>query len=398
MTALAPATLQRLTRVGKPSKNKPAKVVPDGDPLPVQFNPATLRIQRRNNVDRGGTTTGTQKAQHPSSEAATLSFDLEFDTAEQVAAGQPVDVRKWTALVRQFVEPPKDDTGDPPPAVSFSWGTLTFTGIVDQVTEELDYFSPEGTPLHAKVSVSISEQDFGLEAAKGAAARDTKAAVDPGESPAGSAPGSSGTDRPERVVAAQDGESAQQLLARLGKDPAAWRAAMSGLDNPLQLAAGASVQLGPEVDRGGGFGTTEQFAASAATGSVDALAAALGLPATPGAGAPTVVDPADRSAGFILSAAGGVARAAQLVRDTRAKDVTAASRAGFDVPPAAQSAAGAAPAPPDLRAQTYGVGVPLQVRPAPLDTAATTDQPDPARRVGDGRSASLRRRPGGECR
>ena len=392
MTALASATLQRLTRVGKPARNKPAKVVPDGDPLPVQFNPATLRIQRRNNVDRGGTTTGTQKAQHPSSEAATLSFDLEFDTAEQVADGQPVDVRKWTALVRQFVEPPRDRPGEPPPAVSFAWGTLTFTGIVDQVSEELDHFSPEGTPLHAKVGVSISEQDFGLEATQGAAARDARAAVAPGESPAGSAPGSSGTDDPRRVVPAQEGESAQQLLARLGKDPAAWRAAMSGLDNPLQLAAGAPVQLGPEVDAGGGVGTTAQFAAVRSAGSPDALAAALGLSAPSVAAADPV---AGAAAGFALAGAGGIARAAATVRDERARQTTAAGRAGFDVP-----APPAAPGPgrtPDLRAQTYGAGIPLQVRPGTPAGAPDAEADAPQRRR-DERPGSLRWRPGGECR
>lgn len=393
MTALASATLQRLTRVGKPARNKPAKVVPDGDPLPVQFNPATLRIQRRNNVDRGGTTTGTQKAQHPSSEAATLSFDLEFDTAEQVADGQPVDVRKWTALVRQFVEPLRDQPGEPPPAVSFAWGTLTFTGIVDQVSEELDHFSPEGTPLHAKVGVSISEQDFGLEATQGAAARDARAAAAPGESPAGSAPGSSGTDDPRRVVPAQEGESAQQLLARLGKDPAAWRAAMSGLDNPLRLAAGAPVQLGPEVDAGGGVGTTAQFAAARSAGSPDALAAALGLATLAAPGADSGA--AAAAAGFALAGAGGIARAAAMVQDERARQATAAARSGFDVPapPTVVRPRGA----PDLRAQAYGAGIPLQVRPGTPAGVAEAEADAPQRRR-DGRPGSLRWRPGGACR
>ncbi len=51
----------------------------------------------------------TRLRQNPSATPATLTFDLEFDTAEGDASGQPVDVRDLTKAVRQFVEPPKDD-------------------------------------------------------------------------------------------------------------------------------------------------------------------------------------------------------------------------------------------------------------------------------------------------
>jgi hypothetical protein len=185
MTALASATLQRLGRVGTPRRNQPARVVPQGPPLSVQFNPTSLRITRSNNVDRGGATTHTQKVQSPASEHAKLTFDLEFDTAEQSRDGTPVDVRKWTALIRQFVEPPDVRGNVPPPAVQFAWGTLVFNGIVDQITEELDYFHADGTPLHAKVTVSISEQDFAREATKGSASANDRAAALPGGLPAG---------------------------------------------------------------------------------------------------------------------------------------------------------------------------------------------------------------------
>src|SRR5262249_40862735 len=137
---------------------------PDGDPIPVQFNPASLKISRRNNVDRGGVTTTTVKRQHPSQENSSLSFELQFDTAEQGSAGTYVDVRRWTALIRQFVEHPPDRPGGPPPAVRFAWGTLSYDGIIEEVTEDLDYFAPDGTPLHATVAVSIKEQNYQYEA------------------------------------------------------------------------------------------------------------------------------------------------------------------------------------------------------------------------------------------
>lgn len=382
MTELAPATLQRLIRVGKPVKNKPAKVTPDGDPLPVQFNPATLKITRKSNVDRAGSTAKTQKVQVPSTEPATLSFDLEFDTAEQGTVGRRVSVRKWTALLRQFVEPPTDDAAGPPPAVQFAWGTLVFKGIIEQITEDLDYFAPDGTPLHAKISVTISEQDFAMEATKGAVAKNSKAARDPGEVNAGTAPGRGGTDNPTQLVDALDGESAQQLLARLGKDPAAWRGAMSGVDSPLGLAAGATVQLGVEVDSGPGLGVAAHFAADAATTSPAGLSAALRVGVTD-----------ERSAGFALSTAGGITGAVTRVGQARAAAAVTASLGAFDVPRVSVEAVA------DARADTYGRGIPLQFRVTAAPGVASGRAPggeagDAEQRRRDAGATTLRWSPG----
>lgn len=435
MTELAPATLQRLTRLQPAGKDAPPRVEADGLPLPVQLNPATLTLTRHNNVDRGGVTTGTQKAQSPSAENATLAFDLEFDTSEQGSGSEHVDVRAWTAVVRQFVEPPPDAPGKAPPAVQFAWGTLIFNGVVDQVTENLDYFAGDGTPLHAKVSLSITEQNFAYEAMKqGAAARDAQAATAPGGAtaqprppdgpPPGAAPGSSGTSHPQQVVQASAGESAQQLLARLGLDPAAWRAAMNGLDSPLDLGAGVSVQLGPEVSAGAGLGASLQFSAGPALTSPDALVAALDP-----AGVTGPVEP-----GFTLAAAGGVAAARMAVQ---AYAVSSALATNTDAPasvrnPAPGIAAGAATATgPDPRALTYGWAVPLQRRAQPSTAASAAaggagsvsararreelpavtaltapwerlptgghDAADAVQRRRDAGATTLRWRPGGDC-
>src|SRR5882724_9661474 len=115
----------------------------------VQFNPTSLRITRQNNVDQGGATTHTQRRQTPSQQPATLTFDLEFDTAEGDGNGNRKDVRDLTQVVRQFVEPPADKPADPPPRLRFVWGSFAFTGLVTQLTEDLDYFGADGTPLRA---------------------------------------------------------------------------------------------------------------------------------------------------------------------------------------------------------------------------------------------------------
>ncbi|MFB7666116.1 hypothetical protein ACFC1R_19540 [Kitasatospora sp. NPDC056138] len=390
MTPLAHATLQRLRRGTATARDQPVPVLDDGPAVPVQFNPASLRISRSNNTDRGGTTTLTQKRQYTSQEGATLAFDLEFDTAEQGGTGDHVDVRKWTALVRQFVEPPPDSTGDPPPVVRFVWGTLRFNGIVTQVTEELDYFAPDGTPLRARVGVTIAEQDFRYQAnEKGPGVRDAREATDPGQPRPGTAPGTAGTGRPRQVVQAQEGESAQQLLARLGLDPAAWRGAMRGLDSPLSLPAGAVVQLGAEVSAGGGgtaSGQSAGFAGAPATASVAGLAAALGL----GPGLPRSDD---LSAGFALSAGGGIATSADSVLADTAAQAVGRAQDSFAAPPAVRrpgvpqglAQQSLVPQGADRRSAGYGRGIPLRVRADP-GTVADGE-------AGGGRSLAGRARP-----
>jgi Contractile injection system tube protein len=426
MTSLVPATLQRLTRIGKPAANQPARVKPDGDALPVQFNPATLRLSRRNNVDRAGATVGTQKVQHMSTEPSTLTFELEFDTAEQGTASSRVDVRGWTALLRQFVDAPDDAPGEAPPAVQFAWGKMRYRGIVTDLTEELDYFAPDGTALHAKLNVTISEQRFELEATAGAAQRDAKGArAQAGASAglsggasfgasfgasaslgaslgasasfgaslgAGASVGMSGTADAQLLVSALDGESAQQLLARLDKDPASWRAAMAGLDSPLALSAGGTIALGAEVDAGVGGGVQAGFTAEGSAGSAGVLAGAIGVAGSAQAGADVSGD------GFALAAVGGLAAASARVELHGANAAEAQARASFEVPGSAPSLT------VDARATTYGRGVPLQAtaslggatgRRADVRADARVDaRADAEQRTRDAGTSTLRWSPG----
>src|SRR5882757_1550849 len=125
---------------------------PIGKVVEVQFNPTSLRIERRNNVNDNGKGTKTAVRTVASVQYATLSLDLIFDTAEQ-----GTDVRVKTEGVRQFIQPPKNDPAKAPPNVRFTWGALTFDGILTQITEELDYFSAAGVALHAKLSLTFGE-------------------------------------------------------------------------------------------------------------------------------------------------------------------------------------------------------------------------------------------------
>lgn len=370
-----PLVMARLIRLkdGSPvGKTKTPSVVPDGF-VEVQFNPASLKIQRKNNTDRGGATKNTQRRQNLSAEHATLTFDLEFDTAEG-ENGAPKDVQDKTAEIRQFVDPPKGGKkGAAPPRVRFVWGTFVFMGIVTSISEDYDYFSSDGRPLRAKLSLSLTEQDLAFEAGEdGAAARTAKAATRPGESAAGTGLGDSGTRDPTQAALAQLGESVQQLLTRLDLDPGAWRAAMNGLDSPLALAAGAEVQLGAQVTAAAGLGISAGFAVGAEVSATASLAGALGISGSAGA---AVGVSAVASAGFTLSAGGGISASLNRVQVAEVAAATQRARASFAVPRSSATASMSAGAAvtgfvavaavrPDPRALGYGRSVPLRGRAA----------------------------------
>jgi hypothetical protein len=375
-TDLVPARLIRLKQI--PAKGKKGKPSYEPDPqgsFEVQFNPTSLKLSRANNIDKGGSTTRTQKRQTPSVQPATLTFELEFDTAEGDAQGQPLDVRELTYVVRQFAEPTREKPKEPPPAVRFAWGTFMFQGIVTQLGEDLDYFSPAGMPLRAKVTVTITEQNPEWEAgAIGPGARDARAASHPGAAasgrpsgaggataPAGvegTGPGAGPTPAPVTTALARAGESVQQLLARLDADPATWRTAMAGLDSPLSLTAGAQVQLGAPASASAGLGAGAGFTAAAGLGATASVRSALG------GGTVTGGIAAEATAGFVIAESGGVAAAAAAVAAVDVADARGTARAAFAVPTlgAPPSVAAGAWLTPDPRSLGYGRGIPLRAR------------------------------------
>lgn len=371
----AHATLTRLNERKGAGKDDTATYEPDPKGIfSVQFNPTSLKLSRTNNIDKGGSTTNTQSRQVPSVQPATLSFDLEFDTAEGDAQGAPKSVRELTRIVRQFTEPTKDLEGKPPPAVRFQWGKLIFDGIVTQLTEDLDYFSADGIPLRAKLSVTITEQNpewaanaLGAAARKppkgrsgGAGSTAAGGATTPAVVP-GAGPGSSPTQNPLSTALAKAGESVQQLLSRLNADPATWRSAMGGLGSPLSLPAGAQVQLGASASVSAGLGAGGGFTASAGVTDVAQARAALGMGGTVSWSGGVS---AEAGAGFALAEAGGLGRAGASVQAQASASASAGARAAFAVPELTASAQARADAglSVDPRSVGYGHGIPLRAR------------------------------------
>src|SRR5712692_1900576 len=126
-------------------------------PVEVQFNPASLKLDLANTID----TEGRQRRQYIGKSSSTLSFELHFDTADQGATDAPMSVRFLTATVEQFLAPqgdPRTKQKQTPARVQFHWADLIFRGIIESTSIDFDLFASNGTPLRAKMSVSIKEQ------------------------------------------------------------------------------------------------------------------------------------------------------------------------------------------------------------------------------------------------
>ncbi len=371
MTALEKAHLEVLDKKGKVTES-----------VPVQFNPATMSLQRSNSND-GGSSRGRQTQQYNGSASTVLSFDLEYDTADEGTTERPVDVRTKTAKVAQFVLPGGKESKQAPPRVKFRWGTFELSGVMNSLNEELSLFASSGVPLRSKLTIQIKEQDSKFDALeRGPGANPDSGAPAAGEPSGGNGPGTSGGGPADSSLLALAGETAADFLARAGLDPEAWRALGGALDvlgEGIELEAGFGVEFSASLEVGLGVGVAVGFEAGV-DASVDVQ---FGLE-----GSATASAGAGLQQGFALSAAGGLTAATESARATEAGAAAASARAGFGgalpatstpspaapmrTPLVAASPVGgtpAQPAPPaplppraDPRSTTFGRGVPLRER------------------------------------
>lgn len=186
--------------------------------IPVQFNPATLRVNLSNTLkaDTGGGRRSAA-AQYVDKSESTLSVELVFDTS--VASPQATansDVRKLTGRIAETFMKPVDADSDRPRAplrCRFQWGSFRFTGMVSTFGETLDFFAPEGIPLRATLALSLKEDRYQFD-------RDDSVTAAQRAQPS-FAPGGSGV-------------SADRAAQAAGGNPKDWRgvADLNNLENP----------------------------------------------------------------------------------------------------------------------------------------------------------------------
>lgn len=204
----------------------------------LQFNPESLKVSFANQIQTpagAGDQSGTPSRQFVGAGTTKLSLTVFFDASAPVPEGEsPVDdVRKLTQKVAYFITPQAEGKQFIPPAVRLVWGSFQFDGIMDGLDENLEFFSPEGKPLRASMTLSLSQQRITT-----FSFRDTGGAGLPGLGGGASAPGT----RP--LAEATAGATVQGLAASAGLG-GNWQAIASanGIENPRRLPPGQFLDL-----------------------------------------------------------------------------------------------------------------------------------------------------------
>ncbi len=181
--------------------------------ITVQFNPTSLKVALTNSLKANENEGSDRAAQFVDKSSSTLNVELLFDTS---VAG--TDVREQTkAIALKFLKPEGEgEQMTAPNRCLFQWGAFEFVGLLASLNENLDFFSPEGTPLRASVSLRLNEDRFQFRSrAAQRAERDT---------PSFGAPAGTG----------QDAKPVHQANAASGADPKEWRrtALLNQIENP----------------------------------------------------------------------------------------------------------------------------------------------------------------------
>jgi hypothetical protein len=270
----------------------------DSEKLYVHFNPASLRVSMTNQFGED------PPEQHARATTVKLDVELLFDTTE---TGD--DVRGVTLKLRDLAtatgtgkkkdkssaKSAKEEANLSLPKVVFHWGTADYVGIIESLTETLDYWSSDGVPLRSTVQVSMkgASADFLAFSAK-AAAYATR--TDPAPAPVTVLPA---------PAPPPTGKGATDTATQAG-DPGAGRAlaALNGMENMragagMAVAAGASVNLSAAA----GFQMSGGISAGASIGF--GMGVSAGASASAGIGASVGVGMAAGMGGGIGAGIGG---------------------------------------------------------------------------------------------
>jgi hypothetical protein len=149
----------------------------EGDPFRVQFNPQSLSV-RYNSTLSGTKDEDQAEKQQTGGWSTSMDVELFFDVTRPTQGGDQTDangggdsavqdVRTRTKRVQEFMQEAEgggqtnggeNGQNTPQPNVRFVWGSFQYDGVITQMTEDLEFFDPEGRPLRATVSLSLSGQ------------------------------------------------------------------------------------------------------------------------------------------------------------------------------------------------------------------------------------------------
>lgn len=247
---------------------------PEGEPFRVQFNPQSLSVSYNSTLS-GTKDDDESEKQQTGGRSTSLDVELFFDVTRPTQGGEQPDasgggasevndVRTRTKRLLEFMQG-GDDGGQsgggknaqdgPQPNVRFVWGSFQYDGVITRMNENLEFFDPEGRPLRAIVSISLSGQKPQQKDVEGSDVSSVGGALRAGESGAGSGP-----EEPPPGAENTNGTALQRLAGAVGAQ-GNWKeiAAQNDIDNPrsihnpgaVDLSAGASASASGGGPRSG---------------------------------------------------------------------------------------------------------------------------------------------------
>ncbi len=207
----------------------------------VQFNPETLSVTYANRSS-GGSQPGGSAIQYVGQGTTKLSLELWFDVTGELPQGVVADdVRILTEDVVKLITPKEIEGAKESqwkaPGVRFSWGSFLFDGVAESVSEKLSFFSEQGKPLRAQITLGLNSQRIQFNVQSSRQANGAAAATG----------GQAGT---QPLATAREGQPLQQMASSGGLS---WQdiARANGIENTRSLNAGALVDLQVSQRRAG---------------------------------------------------------------------------------------------------------------------------------------------------
>ena len=232
-------------------KQNPKTINPEKD-CEVEFNPETLKVSFANQISKpegGAAKSGKPPTQFVGPGTTKLSLQIWFDVTAPMPPGQSeeTDVRNLTKKVAYFITPKDGESAEKkiPPVVRFSWGSFQFDGVMESMEESLEFFSSDGRPLRASVSIGLTQQEI-----TGIKPNDI---TPPGVQTPGTRP----------LTQAPAGSSVQSVADSQGKG-GNWQdiAAANNIENPRMLQPGQLLDMNASVGVSGGLGGSVQAGVS----------------------------------------------------------------------------------------------------------------------------------------
>ncbi len=154
-----------------------------------------------------------------SGERKSLTMELYFDNTEDKS-----DVRNFTGKIEDLMMVNPDEHR--PPLLLFSWGSLKFKCVLEDLIQRFTMFLSDGIPVRAILKVMFKEY--------------SDASTQFKEKPRHS------SDHTKRIIL-REGENLSKISAKEYNDPKKWReiANANDIDDPLKVKPGTVLRLPP---------------------------------------------------------------------------------------------------------------------------------------------------------